>query len=492
MKPNLAMLTIGALAMAASTVAYAQTTAAAGTAKPAPPSAGLVNDWLREQSPEPSAWDLGGQFRTRLEHKAHFGVAGGLDLRDEGGDAGNTYWLFRTKAHVGYTPCAWFTVYAEGRDSFSLNDERSPDPETDRFDLHQAYVRLGDPKEFPLTAKVGRQELSYGDERLIGAFDWNNLGRVFDAAKLRFENEKLWVDAFTGRVVLADDHQLNMPNDYDWFSGVYASTRALCPVQETQLFFLARNTDLQSPAANAGGAPQAGGPAARDIYTVALRVKSLPGKLGGWDYSAELAGQFGRFRETAGARSGQNLDHEAFAAHVAGAYTCKDCWGTPRVGLEYNFASGDSDPTDGKHTTFENLFPTNHKFYGYMDVASWQNLHNPRLSLSLKPDKKLTVTADYHLFWLADTHDNFYTVAGARRGGVGATAGKGYGINAGNDSFVGSEIDLIATYTIKPYATAQVGYGHFFVGKYVDQTFAAPGFGSTDADYVYAQVVFNF
>ena len=63
--------------------------------------------------------------------------------------------------------------------------------------MHQAYLVLGNAKQFPISAKVGRQELSYGDERLVGAFDWNNIGRVFDAAKLRYENDTLWVDAFT-------------------------------------------------------------------------------------------------------------------------------------------------------------------------------------------------------------------------------------------------------------------------------------------------------
>lgn len=32
-------------------------------------SAGLVNDWLRQQSPNFDPWDFGGQFRARLEVK---------------------------------------------------------------------------------------------------------------------------------------------------------------------------------------------------------------------------------------------------------------------------------------------------------------------------------------------------------------------------------------------------------------------------------------
>src|SRR2546430_15956181 len=108
-------------------------------------------------------------------------------------------------------------------------------------------------------AEVGLQELCYGAERLVGAFDWNNLGRAFDAAKVRFETKDFWVDGFVGRVVLADDNNFDTSNDYEYLSGVYASTRTLIPKQETQLYFLSRNAGTGSPTANAGAAPQAGG-----------------------------------------------------------------------------------------------------------------------------------------------------------------------------------------------------------------------------------------
>jgi hypothetical protein len=119
-----------------------------------------------------------------------------------------------------------------------------------------------------------------------------------------------------------------------------------------------------------------------------------------------------------------------------------------------------------------------------MDFVSWQNIHNARLTTSAKPVKGLTLTADYHLFWLADTADFFYSVSGAaRRTG-------GYGIQTANDSFVGSEIDLVATYQVKNFGTVQAGYGHFFRGDYVKQSLAAAG--SKDADWFYAQLTFNF
>ncbi len=458
---------------------------------PLRPSAGLVNDWFRKDDPYKAAWDIGAQARLRFEIKENGGVSPATDFRGTGVDNDNSYLLYRVRPRIGYT-AEWYNFLVEGRHSGSTGDDRNPNPESDSMDLHQAYVTLGNHKQFPLSLKIGRQELSYGDERLIGAFAWNNIGRVFDAAKLRWQNPYFAADFFSGRIIIADDNNFNMPNDYDWFSGVYASTK-LIPKQTTELYLLSRNTSAGSPTVNGTGQPALlNGPPPRDIYTVGLRMKSAPGEFGNWDYTTELMGQFGHFNDPALPVGSRSLEHLAYAFFAGGGYTWTDFRYTPRVGLEYNYGSGDSDPLDDKHETFENLFPTNHKFYGYMDFVSLQNIHNVRITSSLKPLPRLTLLGEYHAFWLADTSDNFYAVNGTRRGGISPIAGIGYGLNSTYGNYVGSEIDLVATYAVSPQANLEVGYGHFFVGDYIDRTFSAPTHGSTDADYIYIQAVFNF
>jgi len=450
-------------------------------------SPGLLNEWLRQQSGDFSPWDIGGQFRLRYEVKEDGGSSGGafpnVDFRRTGVDNDNSFLLLREKLHVGFTPASWFTLYAEGRDSSSTWDDRHPSPEGDFIDLHQAFLRIGDATQSPVTVKVGRQELIYGDERLVGNADWANIPRSFDAAKVRFEDPNFWVDGFVGRVVLPVNHQFNLPNDFDWFSGIYASTATLVPKQETQLYFLSRNAS-EKAATTRPGALYGRPASARNIYTVGTRVKSLPGQWRGWDYAAEIAAQFGGSKLNVPGVGPRRLDHEALAASAGAGYTWTSAFGTPRLGLEYNFASGDHDPKDGKDETFENLFPTNHKHYGYMDFMGWRNIHNPRLSAALKPAKPLLLSLDYHLFWLADTHDFFYPEAGPGRS-VG-----GYGRNPQFNSFVGSEIDLEAVCTLRPWIILRVGYGHFFVGDYIKSSLAKVG-GATDADWVYLQTTFN-
>jgi hypothetical protein len=497
MKPRSTIATLALVPFAFGTIAAGaeqSVTKPMGASKSAAPlaSPGLLNEWLRNQWPALTDWDLGGQFRVRYEVKENGGSFPNRDFRRSGADNDNSYLLLREKVHIGYTPCPWFTAYAEGRDSSATGDDRNPNPDADQFDLHQAFIRVGDAKSFPLTVKIGRQELVYGDERMIGNGDWGNIPRAFDAARLRFENPDVWVDAFVGRVVLPNNHNFNVANDYDWLSGVYASTTTLIPKQETQLYFLSRNASPKAPSAQTGSL--IGLPSARDIFIFGLRVKSLAGQWNGLDYGAELAGQIGSVNQPVPGVGNQRLDHEALAASIGGGYTWTDAFGSPRVGLEYNFASGDSDPNDGRNETFENLFPTNHKLYGYMDFVGWRNIHNPRLSASIKPCQPVGVTLDYHLFWLADTHDFFYPEAGSGRGTSGPAApGEpvSYARNPGFGSFVGSEVDLDVTYTPARWAVFRAGYGHFFTGDYVRRSLAPVG-GATDADWIYIQTTLSF
>jgi hypothetical protein len=506
------ILTAGLIVLAAVNHAPAQYT----PPPPPQPFQGFINEALRKSDPYMNQWDFGGALRARYEVKEGFaipGIPGSVDFRDHGADVSNEYFLERLRYHVGYTE-KWWSAYAEGRSSFAQSDERfayfanplppntvnrqGHGPESDTIDLHQAYFTLGNHKEFPLSLKIGRQEMSYGDERLIGAFAWNNIGRVFDAAKLRWQNPWFSADVFTSRVVIPEDGRFNVNNDYDWFSGVYATSGKI-PKNTLDVYLLARNSSTK--AISAEPSPQFPQPSARDIYTLGGRVKSLPGQIGNWDYLVEGAYQFGDFRDSRRVSAvipplKDRLDQDAFMVVVQGGYTFDNAWAKPRIALEYSYASGDSNSRDGKHETFENLFPTNHKFYGYMDFISLQNIQDVRGIFQLKPWPRLSFAIEGHGFWLADTHDNFYNVGGGPRGGTTMAAnvgtGAGYGINPAYGSFVGTELDVITGYALTRFAQIEIGYGHFFVGDYIQQSLSAPTLGSKDADYLYVQANINF
>ena len=226
----------------------------------------------------------------------------------------------------------------------------------------------------------------------------------------------------------------------------------------------------------------------RDIYTIGSRFQTLPGQLNGFDVNGEFAGQFGDFEYapgTPGVVNGKRLDHLAYATHIEGGYTFAKVDWKPRAALGLDYGSGDGDPSDNKHNTFVNLYPTNHKFYGAMDFLSWQNVLDPYLKASVTPIKNLSLAVTYNAFWLASTSDFFYQINQAPR------TGGGYGIHPQNGNFAGQEVDFVATYQPAAYLSFQAGYGHFFTGAYVNQTFQNLG-GSHDANWAYIQAQFTF
>ena len=491
LKPTFKTLSAAALVLAALESAHAQYTP--------PPTLsqfpGLINEYLLAPQGYTNHWDIGGGDRERYVAYEGYGIAGkpgSVDFRDHGASVDNQYLLSRIRLHVGYSD-DWWSAYVEGQSSLATGDHRAAyanvpavagtsktigyGPESDLLNLHQGYFKVGNTNAFPLTLKAGRQELSYGEERLIGAFDWNNIGRSFDAAKLRWQSDWGSVDAFTGMPVVPREDQFNEPNDQDWLSGIYA---ILTPIPKTILegYLLARNASRSAISYDSD--PEFPQPTARDIYTVGGRLASKPGDLYNFDYTLEGAYQFGDFAPTATAA---RLNQNAFMVVSEAGYTFADLWATPRLGAEFDYASG-SDGS-GDHGTFDNLFPTNHKFFGMMDFFSLQNIQDLGVNLTLKPTQRVNITFMGNAFWLADTHDYLYTVAGTPR------ATGGYGIHPNFNPFVGTEFSVVAGYALTRFAQVEAGYGHFFAGDYINQSQAGNG-GSRDADMVYVQTTLKF
>ena len=476
---------------------------------PARPFPGIINEKLRAKDVYLSAWDLGVNVRVRAEGKddAGFTDAGSnwdFSARPQD-DNNNHYLLSRVMPRIGYTAKSW-AFLAEGRSSYSFGDERFASAAagkglTERdgpIDIHQVYLFVGNHKEFPVSLKLGRQELVYGDQRLVGHFRWNNNARTFDAAKVRWQNALFGVDVWTGGVVYNDHINLNKANSQDHFSGAYFNFPTLAKNEIVEAYLLARNVERGIAADNwSGVAAPFRFPGAQDLYTAGLRIKSKPLAYDAWDYGVELMYQFGNraavFPATtvAAALAAPRLDQKAYAAILQGGYTWTENAWQPRLALIYSYASGDRNTGDGESNTFQNLFATTHLFYGYMDLNSLQNLHDVRLAYTVKPKANISLAAEVHLQRLDRTSDFWYNVAGVPRNFTGATAGSGggYRINPTYSRKLGTEVDLVAAWTFQPYAQLETAVAHYYRGDYIKQSLATAG--SKDASYYYVQLTLN-
>jgi hypothetical protein len=476
---------------------------------PAQPFPGYINQALRASDPYMNVWDLGVNVRLREEDKSGAGTTNAgssWDFSERTVDFNNNnYQLTRIMPRVGYT-AKWFAVAIEGRSSYSLNDNRySPTaaghnlPELDGpLDLYQGYVVIGNHKEFSLSLKIGRQELVYGDQRLVGHARWLNVPHTFDAAKLRYQNAYVGVDVFTGGLVyIANDH-LSKANSQDAFSGAYFNFPKLSQNHIVEAYLFARNVarGIVTDNWSAYAAPWRF-PAPQDLYTAGVRVKSKPGAAGPWDYTVETMYQFGSrtavFPATtvAAALAAPRLTQSAYAAVAQLGYSWAGNPWQPRLALIGSYGSGDNNPTDGTSHTFQNLFPSNHGLYGAMDLSSLQNIRDLRLAYSVKPKTNISLAVEGHLQWLDNTNDYWYNVAGVPRNFTGAAvgSGKGYRINPSYGSALGSELDLLAGWTFIPSTTLELGLSRYFRGDYIKESLSAVG--SKDAGYCYLQLTLN-
>ena len=163
---------------------------------------------------------------------------------------------------------------------------------------------------------------------------------------------------------------------------------------------------------------------------------------------------------------------------MGGSYTT-GLPGRLKLGTAFNLGSGDDDPTDGVHRTFDQLYPLGHAYYGYMDLFALQNLRNTEVTVEAALPRGTTLRValqDFALF--SPGADAWYNVAGA----VVYHAG-----DAAISSHVGNELDVTVRLPVGPVGL-EVGYGRFFGGAYLrDASFALD-----TADFFYLQTMVGF
>jgi Alginate export len=400
---------------------------------------------------EVPAWaSVGGQLRIRAESY----TGGGFQP-----DNSDAYLLTRVLLNARVRPSRSTSLFVEGMDARGPWKSRTPvgAPYRDHADLRQLYGQIG-ADNAPAVVKAGRQELFFGDGRLVGPLAWANTARTFDGARATFARDRYRLDAFAASVVRIqqDKFDRNVPGNN--FYGLYGSAGKLVARSAIEPFFFWRR--------QSGLNTEAGVRGTLNFGTLGLRVTSKPSS---FDIDAQVAAQRG------------SLDAEsirAWAGHGLVGYTVTTAPLTPRFYAEYNQATGDANPTDNKKGTFDQLYPTGHDKYGVTDLVGWQNMRHVRGGLDLVVRKGWTATVRYSHYWLDDAHDALYT------GGGVALARSPTGV-AGTD--VGQEVDFIASGKIRPSLGFSAGVGSLVPGDFLKAT--TPGKTYT---YPYAMLTYDF
>ncbi len=387
---------------------------------------------LNQQTP---SWlNLGVAYRFRFEGRA------GNGFRP---DRGEGYGLNRVLVDVGVKPKSWLQFHFQGQDARAPGKEPAPGLFRDPFDVRQAWVQVGDAEKGLVHARIGRQPLLYGKQRLVGPLDWTNTARQFDAAKLTVGEKDLHLDLFAASVVVIDPGDFNERRDGRNLHGAYATLDGLLDKGSLEVYTLWKTDPLIVDALGRAGD--------QDLYTSGFRFDRLLGA--GFDMETEWARQYGQF-------AGEDI--AAWGAYGVLGYTPPGWRWSPRFSTEYQYGSGDGDAADGTRKTFDQLFPTGHLYQGTADRIGWQNVRDVRAGVQLKPHSKLGLTFDYFNYWLANKQDHLYAVNGR----ISVRAPEG----GARSSHVGQEVDALLAWKPAAHATVGGGLGYFFTGDFLKET----------------------
>lgn len=393
-----------------------------------------------------------GQIRERTEVRAGQGT---LQKKGERAALFNTQ---RARLNLGFTGyrfkvfMALQDVRVWGQDASSIN--RTTTEGNNGMLLHEAWgeIMLIDTTSTiqNLSVKLGRQEISYDDQKVLGGLDWLQQGRRHDAIVFKFAN-KGWI-ADVG-AAFNQNKELNTGTIYNGVPTAYgAGTNGIgTQYKSFQYAYLGRKfffgdvsflffkDDFNKYTTVTTGTPavttKVNGEGVWSRNTTGLYFNStITRKL-------NLTGSLYH-------QGGHDKDGRALSANLASLTSTLQVGRKLFVGPGIDYLSGDDGTKTMTATTdnnrFDPLYGTPHKFWGGMDYFyaangfGKQGLLNYFFKAKYNMKDNLTLLLDIHGFEAANSLSN-------------GSGGK-------LSSYLGTEVDLVVKYNMTKMINIEAGY----------------------------------
>jgi hypothetical protein len=356
----------------------------------------------------------------------------------------NVYDLYRVRAFGDLWYRDTFRIYAEMINADTTH-QQLPQRVTDMdsLDFQNLFidVKIGEIDCHPVYLRAGRQEIYLGSQRLVSALDWANTRRTFQGVRGLWSNDNWDVTAFWLQPVIPDVHGWSSVDSHQDFYGAWATYRQR-PGTALDVYWLFLDNSNHATTVGLITAPTS-------VHTLGARYAGdYHGFL--WDGEAMLQ---------LGTENGKEL--RAGAATAGVGYNWKDVPMNPTVWLYYDWASGDHSPNSGDYTTFNQLFPFNHYYFGMMDLVGRQNIRDWSAQFYVNPARWITVNAQWHFLSLDAARDALYNSSGVPY----RISPKG---TAGGD--VGQMFTVITNFHLTNRTDFFVGYSKLDTGDFIRNT----------------------
>lgn len=384
---------------------------------------------------------IDGEFRPRAEYRNGFG-----SIIPDAADVGFAI-STRARLNVGYTFDS-YEFYLSLQDVMVWGENRQllPYDQNNSFAIFQAWAKLN--LGTGLTTKLGRQVISYDDQRIFGGLDWAQQGRNHDAALLSYKKEKFMVD-----FGLAFNQDFSNPTGFQSIGTAYNTTGFFSYKTMQYLYlkqqwnnlsgsFLALNNGFQNFTGDVDAQVTDG---VSSLQTFGTHLNYKKGSFGAAFNAFLQTGERQNSVDVGGAYLlGLDVDYK-----VSGAVT---------LGLGAEIISGNDTGTADKTEAFFPLFGTNHKFNGFMDYFYVGNHAN---SVGLVD---IHASANFKLGEKSSLMVKLLNFQGEQE------------LPSGEKS-LGTEIDLVFSQNFKGYGI-KIGYSQLFAS---DGMYELKGVAEADA-----------
>ena len=361
--------------------------------------------------PEAEALEYSFNPFARVRHES----ASNYDLDSSQGDyksfTGSRFWLAFNATHNNYE----FYFQPQLGRSWGLDElgNSISGTTTDPYlSIHQVYAILPLFQSESLRLKMGRQELSYGDDLVLGSVIWSNVGRSFDAARITWRMGSSHLDLFSAK--LSEKNATTPSNGDKDLHGIYFSSKNDFEFfKDIDVYVLNYNDSTTVPH--------------NDFTAYGIRV------------AGNYASLFHRFEFTFEDQNSSEYQLDGELGYDGGVYG--------RLSVNY------FEATDN----YNQLFPTAHKWLGIADVVSRRNIKGYQLKHDLKWNESFSHSISYHRFLRSSTSQTAFKFSGAALGGT-----------TNSDDHIGDEFDLIFNYKEDQNLSYQLGGAYFNPGEYLN------------------------
>jgi len=380
---------------------------------------------------------LDGEFRPRTEYRNGFG-----SLIADDADAGFGI-STRARLNAGYSTEA-YKFYLSMQDVMVWGENRQllPYDQNNSFAIFQAWAEIDLGKG--LSTKVGRQVLSYDDQRILGGLDWAQQGRNHDAALIKYKKDKFILD-----VALAFNQDYNNPTGFV-NAGTAYNTTGFFSYKTMQLAYLKQSWENLSGSLllmNNGFQEFDTNDDPDGISNLQTLGTHLDYKKGSFGAALNAFIQTGK----------RQNEVDVKGAYLMGLELTYKA--TPKVGLGagVEVISG-NDGNAGETGAFFPLYGTNHKFNGFMDYFYVGNHANSIGLVDIHVSAKFALNETSSLM-------------------VKALNFSGEQALASGEKSLGTEIDLVYAKKFKGYSLV-AGYSQMFAA---DGMYELKGIAESDA-----------